>query len=48
VDDQYDSLFKISATGYSYQGSGTAWVDGSGKGQFGADIAAKLKPFERQ
>ena len=48
VDDQYDTLFKISATGYSYQGTGTAWVNGSGKADFGPDTTAKLKPFARQ
>jgi RNA polymerase sigma factor (sigma-70 family) len=48
VDDHYDTLFKISATGYSYQGTGTAWVNGSGKGDFGPDTTAKVKPFERQ
>lgn len=48
VDDQYDSLFKISATGYSYQGIGKSWVSGSGKGDFGLDTKAKIKPFERQ
>jgi RNA polymerase sigma factor (sigma-70 family) len=48
VDDQYDTLFKISATGYSYQGTGTSWVNGSGKGDFGTNITAKIKPFERQ
>jgi RNA polymerase sigma factor (sigma-70 family) len=48
VDDQYDTLFKISATGYSYQGTGTAWVNGSGTGGFGTNITAKIKPFERQ
>ena len=48
VDDQYDSLFKISATGFSYQGTGTAWVNGSGKGDFGTNITARIKPFERQ
>ena len=48
VDDQYDSLFKISATGFSYQGTGTSWVNGSGKGGFGTNITAKIKPFERQ
>ncbi len=45
VDDQYDTLFKISATGFSYQGTGTAWVNGSGKGDFGTNITAKIKPF---
>ena len=48
VDDRYDSLFKISATGYSYQGTGKAWVNGSGKGDFSPKIKAKIKPFERQ
>jgi RNA polymerase sigma factor (sigma-70 family) len=48
VDDQYDSLFKISATDFSYQGTGTAWVNGSGKGNFGTNITAKIKPFERR
>jgi hypothetical protein len=48
VDDQYDTLFKISATGFSYQGTGTSWVNGSGKGNFGTNITAKIKPFERQ
>ncbi len=48
VDDQYDTLFKISATGFSYQGTGTSWVNGSGKGGFGTNIMAKIKPFERQ
>ena len=48
VDDQYDTLFKISATGFSYQGTGTPWVNGSGKGNFGTNITAKIKPFERQ
>jgi RNA polymerase sigma factor (sigma-70 family) len=48
VDDRYDSLFKISATGYSYQGTGkSAWVTGSGKGDFGKATKAKIKPFER-
>jgi RNA polymerase sigma factor (sigma-70 family) len=46
VDDQYDTLFTISATGYSYQGTGTSWVNGSGKGSFGPNITAKIKPFE--
>jgi RNA polymerase sigma factor (sigma-70 family) len=46
VDDQYDTLFKISATGFSYQGTGTSWVNGSGKGHFGTNITAKIKPFE--
>ena len=46
VDDQYDTLFTISATGYSYQGTGTPWVNGSGKGSFGPNITAKIKPFE--
>jgi len=48
VDDQYDTLFTISATGYSYQGTGTSWVNGSGKGNFGTNITAKIKPFEGQ
>jgi RNA polymerase sigma factor (sigma-70 family) len=49
VDDQYDTLFKISATGFSYQGTGTnSWVTGSGKGDFWKNITAKIKPFERQ
>jgi hypothetical protein len=48
VDDQYDTLFKISATGFSYQATGTSWVNGSGKGDFGPNITAKIKPFERQ
>ena len=48
VDDQYDSLFKISAAGFSYQGTGTPWVNGSGKGNFGTNITAIMKPFERQ
>lgn len=48
VDDQYDTLFKISATGFSYQGTGTSWVNGSGKGNFGTNITGKIKPFERQ
>lgn len=48
VDDQYDTLFKISATGFSYQGTGTSWVNGSGKGNFASNITAKIKPFERQ
>jgi hypothetical protein len=48
VDDKYDTLFKISATGYSYQGTGISWVNGSGKGDFGPDTKAKIKPFERQ
>jgi RNA polymerase sigma factor (sigma-70 family) len=48
VDDKYDTLFKISATGYSYQGTGTSWVNGSGKGDFGPDTTVKIKPFERQ
>lgn len=48
VDDQYDTLFTISATGFSYQGTGTAYVNGSGKGDFGRNTTAKLKPFERQ
>ncbi len=47
VDDQYDTLFTISATGYSYQGTGTSWVNGSGRGDFGTNITAKIKPFER-
>lgn len=47
VDDESDTLFEISATGFSYQGTGTTpWVDGSGKGDFGANIIAKIKPFE--
>ena len=48
ADDQYDTLFKISATGFSYQGTGTPWVNGSGKGGFGTNVTAKIKPFERQ
>ena len=48
VDDQYDTLFKISATGFSYEGTGTAWVNGSGRGGFGTNITGKIKPFERQ
>lgn len=48
VDDQYDSLFTVSATGYSYQGTGTPYVNGSGQGGFGTNITAKIKPFERQ
>jgi RNA polymerase sigma factor (sigma-70 family) len=48
VDDQYDTLFTITATGYSYQGTGTSWVNGSGKGNFGTNITAKIKPFEGQ
>jgi RNA polymerase sigma factor (sigma-70 family) len=48
VDDQYDTLFKISATGFSYQGTGTAWVNGSGAGGFGTNITAKIMPFGRQ
>ncbi|HZQ47838.1 MAG TPA: hypothetical protein VFC07_12540, partial [Verrucomicrobiae bacterium] len=47
VDDRYDTLFKISATGYAYQSTGTLWVNGSGKGGFGATITAKIKPFEK-
>jgi RNA polymerase sigma factor (sigma-70 family) len=48
VDDQYDTLFKIGATGFSYQGTGLSWVNGSGKGEFGTNLTAKIKPFERQ
>ncbi|HTY88279.1 MAG TPA: sigma-70 family RNA polymerase sigma factor [Candidatus Acidoferrum sp.] len=48
VDDQYDTLFNISATSFSYQGTGTSWVNGSGKGDFGTNITAKIKPFERE
>lgn len=48
VDNQYDTLFKISATGYSYEGTGTSWVNGSGKGGFGTNITARIKPFEKQ
>jgi hypothetical protein len=48
VDDQYDTLFKISATGYAYQGTGTPWVNGSGKGDFRPEVIAKIKPFEKQ
>jgi RNA polymerase sigma factor (sigma-70 family) len=48
VDDQYDSLFTISATGFSYQGTGTAYVNGNGKGNFGTNITAKIKPFEQR
>jgi RNA polymerase sigma factor (sigma-70 family) len=48
VDDQYDSLFTISATGFSYQGTGTSFVNGSGRGGFGTNITAKINPFERQ
>jgi hypothetical protein len=48
VDDQYDTLFKIGATGFSYQGTGISWVNGSGKGGFGTNLTAKIKPFERQ
>ncbi|MBI5383608.1 MAG: sigma-70 family RNA polymerase sigma factor [Verrucomicrobia bacterium] len=48
VDDQYDTLFRIGATGFSYQGTGISWVNGSGKGGFGTNITAKIKPFERQ
>jgi hypothetical protein len=47
VDNQYDTLFKISAKGFSYQGTGKSWVNGSGKGDFGPDTRAKIKPFER-
>ena len=47
VDNQYDTLFKISATGFSYEGTGTAWVNGSGKGNFGTNVTAKVKPFVR-
>jgi hypothetical protein len=45
VDDKYDTIFKISGTGFSYQGTGTAWVNGSGKGDFEAKTKAKIKPF---
>lgn len=48
IDDQYDTLFKISATGFSYQATGTSSVNGSGKGDFAPNITAKIKPFERQ
>jgi RNA polymerase sigma factor (sigma-70 family) len=48
VDNQYDSLFTISATGYSYQGTGATWVNGSGKGDFAPNTTAKIKPFEKQ
>lgn len=54
VDDKYDSLFQISATGFTYQGTGsdqgkaTAYVDGSGKGDFWPKTTKKIKPFERQ
>jgi len=48
VDDQYDTLFKIGAAGFSYQGTGISWVNGSGKGGFGTNITAKIKPFARQ
>jgi len=47
VDDHYDTLFKISATGFFYQGTGTPWVNGSGKGDFAPNITAKIKPFEK-
>jgi len=47
VDEQYDSLFTISATGYAYHGTGTAWVNGSGQGAFGTNIMARMKPFAR-
>lgn len=47
VDDRYDSLFTISATGYAYQGTGKAYVSGSGKGDFAPNTTAKIKPFER-
>ena len=48
VDDHYDSLFKISATGFSYQGTGMATVTGNGSGGFGTNITAKIKPFGRR
>jgi len=48
VDEKYDTLFKISATGYSYQGTGAAWVNGSGRGDFAPGTKAKIKPFERK
>ena len=49
VDDQSDSLFTISATGFSYQGTGTTpWVNGNGKGEFGTNITAIIKPFEKR
>jgi hypothetical protein len=48
VDEKYDSLFTISATGYSYQGTGKAYVNGSGKGDFWPVTKAKIKPFEKQ
>jgi RNA polymerase sigma factor (sigma-70 family) len=47
VDNRYDTLFKISATGYAYQGTGKSWVNGSGTGGFGTNITAKIKPFAR-
>lgn len=48
VDDRYDTLFKISATGFSYQGTGTPYVNGSGKGDFGTNMTVKIKPFQKQ
>jgi RNA polymerase sigma factor (sigma-70 family) len=48
VDEKYDSLFTITATGYSYQGTGKAFVNGSGKGDFWPGTKAKIKPFEKQ
>jgi hypothetical protein len=41
------TLFKLSATGFSYEGTGTAWVNGSGKGSFGTNITANIEPFGR-
>jgi len=47
VDDQADSLFTISPTGYSYQRTGTLSLSGNGTGEFGADVTAQIKPYTK-
>jgi hypothetical protein len=46
VNDQHDTLITIGAFGYHYEGIGS-W-GGSGTGEFGTNITAKIKPYEKQ
>ncbi|HXF11286.1 MAG TPA: hypothetical protein VN625_10925 [Desulfuromonadaceae bacterium] len=46
VDDQYDTLYKIGAFGYSFQGVGK--LQSTGSGGFGTNITAKLQLFVSQ
>jgi RNA polymerase sigma factor (sigma-70 family) len=45
VDEEYDTLFTISAVEFSYKSTGSVQWSGSGNGYFGTNITMAIKPF---